>query len=79
LPPVQATGNIFRKGKVWQLDDAYAQVGESDLAGRLSVDLSRPRPFVSADLESDRLRARDLITTQRERQAAAGEGARERC
>ena len=35
-------------------------MGESNLAGRLSVDLSRPRPFISADLESDRLRAQDL-------------------
>ena len=45
---------------MWQLDDASAQVGESNLAGRLSVDLSRPRPFISADLELDRLRAQDL-------------------
>ena len=37
-----------------------AQVGESNLAGRLSVDLSKPRPLISADLESDRLRAQDL-------------------
>jgi AsmA family protein len=73
LPPLQAAGTIFRKGKMWQLNDAFAQVGESNLAGRLSVDLSRPRPFISADLESERLRAQDLITTQRERRAA-GEG-----
>ena len=44
-----------------QLNDVHAQVGESNLAGRLSLDLSRPRPFISADLESDRLRARDLM------------------
>ena len=60
LPPIQAAGNVIRNDQVWQLNDASAQVGESNLAGRLSVDLSRPRPFISADLESDRLRAQDL-------------------
>ena len=62
LPPIRAAGKVIRKDQVWQLNDAYAQVGESKLAGRLSVDLSRPRPFFSADLESDRLRAQDLRT-----------------
>ena len=60
LPPIRAAGKVIRNDQVWQLNDASAQVGESNLAGRLSVDLSRPRPFISADLESDRLRAQDL-------------------
>ena len=57
---IRAAGKVIRNDQVWQLNDASAQVGESNLAGRLSVDLSRPRPFISADLESDRLRAQDL-------------------
>ena len=60
LPPIRAAGKVIRNDQVWQLNDASAQIGESNLAGRLSVDLSRPRPFISADLESDRLRAQDL-------------------
>ena len=60
LPSMRAAGKVIRNNQVWQLNDASAQVGESNLAGRLSVDLSRPRPFISADLESDRLRAQDL-------------------
>ena len=50
LPPIRAAGKVIRNDQVWQLDDASAQIGESNLAGRLSVDLSRPRPFISADL-----------------------------
>ena len=50
LPPIRAAGKVIRNDQVWQLNDASAQIGESNLAGRLSVDLSRPRPFISADL-----------------------------
>jgi uncharacterized protein involved in outer membrane biogenesis len=60
LPPIRAAGKVIRNEQVWQLDDASVQMGESDLAGRLSVDLSSARPFISADLQSDRLRAQDL-------------------
>jgi uncharacterized protein involved in outer membrane biogenesis len=66
LPSMQVAGKVIRNGQVWQLNNASAQVGESNLAGRLSVDLSRPRPFISADLESDRLRAQDLRTASLE-------------
>jgi AsmA family protein len=60
LPLLQAAGNLIRNDQAWQLNDAHAQVGESNLAGRLSVDFAKSRPFISADLESDRLRAQDL-------------------
>ena len=72
LPPIRAEGQVTRKNQVWQLNDAYAQVGESNLAGRLSVDLSRSRPFISADLESDRLRAQDLKAAPSEMPQPAG-------
>ena len=42
LPPIQTAGKVIRNDQVWQLNDASAQVGESNLAGRLSVDLSSP-------------------------------------
>jgi AsmA family protein len=60
LPSLQAAGKVIRNDQVWRLNDAHAQVGESNLAGRLSVDLAKSRPFISADLESDRLRVQDL-------------------
>ena len=79
LPSIRAAGKVIRNDQVWQLDDASAQVGESNLAGRLSVDLSRPRPFISADLESDRLRAQDLKAAPSEPppQPAGADGSQE--
>jgi AsmA family protein len=75
LPPIQVAGKVVRNQQVWQLNDASAQVGESNLAGRVSLDLSAPRPVVSADLESDRLRAQDLRTAPLEPpQPAGGDG-----
>ena len=53
LPPIRAAGKVIRNEQAWQLNDASVQMGESNLAGRLSVDLSRPRPFISADLKLD--------------------------
>ncbi len=76
LPGLQAAGQLTREGEVWRLGDLYAQVGESDLSGRLEVDLSRARPFVSADLHSDRLRAADLTPAPADRPAAKDEAAK---
>ena len=76
LPALEAAGELTREGKVWRLADLYAQVGESDLSGRLEVDLSRERPLLSADLHSDRLRAADLMPAPADRQAAKGEASR---
>jgi AsmA family protein len=63
LPPLRAAGKVIRKDQVWQLNDLDGQVGKNNVAGRLSVDLSRSRPFISADLNSDRLRTQDLKIT----------------
>ena len=76
LPGLQAKGQLVREGQVWRVGDLYAQVGESDLSGRLEVDLSRPRPFLSADLHSDRLRASDLMPAPADRQAAKDDAAK---
>ncbi|MGH6944920.1 MAG: AsmA family protein [Geminicoccaceae bacterium] len=73
LPQIMATGNLLREDQAWKLTDAYAQLGESAVSGQISVDLTRPRPLISADLQSERLRAQDLMTTSAERQAAGGE------
>ena len=78
LPPIRAAGKVIRNDQVWQLNDASAQMGESNLAGRLSVDLSRPRPFISADLQSDRLRAQDLkVAPSEPPQPAGADGSQE--
>jgi AsmA family protein len=36
------------------------KLGQSDLRGNVTLDLSGPRPFIGVDVESDELRARDL-------------------
>jgi len=61
LPELQVVGELVRDGDLWQLNEAFVQVGESEISGRLSADLSRPRPFVRAELESNRLRMADLL------------------
>jgi AsmA family protein len=54
-------GRLIREGEVWRLTGLDAQIGDSDLSGRLSATLSGPRPFISADLRSRRLLAEDLM------------------
>jgi uncharacterized protein involved in outer membrane biogenesis len=61
LPHLQVEGELVRDGQVWQLNEAHAQVGESEISGHLSADLSQARPFVSADLRSSRLRMADFV------------------
>ena len=61
LPQLQVEGELIRDGQVWQLNEAHAQVGESELSGHFSADLSQARPFVSADLTSSRLRMADFV------------------
>ncbi len=60
LPSLQAAGKVVRNDQVLELNDAHAQIGESNLTGRISFDLSKSRPFISADLQTDGLRAQDL-------------------
>jgi AsmA family protein len=52
------------------------ELGRSDLRGDLTVDLSRPRPFISADLESDRLRLQDLTGTPADQPQPPSAGSR---
>jgi AsmA family protein len=70
LPAIQASGRLTREGEVWRLSDMQAKVGESDLAGQISADLSRTRPFISADLRSSQLLAKDLMPTPEAEEAA---------
>jgi uncharacterized protein involved in outer membrane biogenesis len=71
LPEVEAAGQLSRDGEVWELDDGYLQVGESAISGQVRVDLSGSRPFVTADLHSERLRMADFLP----RDAAAAKAA----
>jgi hypothetical protein len=72
IPAFAVTGQVVQDGEVWRIDDLSAEFSESDLTGQLTVDLSEQRPFVAADLQSNRLLLSDLIAA-REKAAAVEE------
>lgn len=59
-PPYNLRGRLSRDVHLWKLDDIGGKVGSSDLAGRLSVRTGDKRPFLTADLRSQRLDFPDL-------------------
>jgi hypothetical protein len=72
LPPIQAAGHVVGGDDLWELDAARVEVGESNVAGRVRLDLSGPRAFISAELESAQFRARDLGAAPAEQSQPAG-------
>ncbi len=68
------TGQLAHQGKRWTFDDLEAQVGESSLAGALTVDTAAERPYVKADLVSRNLDTGDfaaLLKAPDDQQAGA--------
>jgi hypothetical protein len=59
-PPYNLAGGFTRNGAYYAFRRIHGRVGDSDLAGSLSVDHRSKRPFVRADLASRRLRLADL-------------------
>jgi hypothetical protein len=59
-PPYHLTGRLQRREKVYALDQIRGRVGDSDLAGKISVETGRTRPFLKADLSSRSLDFDDL-------------------
>jgi len=59
-PPYDLEGRLALKDRVWSLRKFRGGVGRSDLAGDFSVDLNGERPYIRADLDSQRLDMRDL-------------------
>ncbi|MHB8528359.1 MAG: AsmA family protein [Caulobacteraceae bacterium] len=62
-PPYDLSAGFARRGKVYALTQIRGRVGDSDLAGRLTVDHTRPRPLVTADLASRYLELSDLVAS----------------
>lgn len=58
--PYKLAGRLQREGQVWTYRDFTGRVGESDLRGALSVDLSSPRPTLRGKLLSRLLDISDL-------------------
>ncbi len=59
-PPYDLSAGFARRGRVFALRNLVGRMGESDLAGSISVDTSSGRPFLRGDLTSRRLRLSDL-------------------
>ncbi len=63
LPPTPAyrsSGQLVRAGEVWRYGPFTGQVGRSDLAGTLQVQLGAARPVLSGSLRSRQLDLADL-------------------
>jgi len=59
-PPYSLRGRLSRDGLVWKVHNLAGRVGDSDMAGDVSVDTGGKRPFLRADLHSQSLDWDDL-------------------
>lgn len=60
-PPYRLQGRLSRAEHVWRVDGLNGRVGDSDIAGSLSVRTGKPRPYLQADLRSRSLDMDDLF------------------
>jgi hypothetical protein len=59
-PPYRLAGRLSRDQQVWRIGGIGGRVGDSDLAGALSVNMGGERPFLTAELRSRMLDFDDL-------------------
>lgn len=59
-PPYRVSGRLTRSGTFYRLEKASGRIGDSDLAGDVTVETRGERPFLTADLRSHRLDFDDL-------------------
>lgn len=59
-PPYELSGQLRREGELWRFENFAGKVGDSDLAGSLSIDYAPERPFLAAKLRSKLLDFDDL-------------------
>ena len=59
-PPYSLHARLLREGAVWRLPDLQGRIGDSDIAGRLTIDNTQPRTRLDADLVSKRLDLDDV-------------------
>lgn len=59
-PPYTLKGRLTKNGGVWGYANFVGEVGESDLSGNLSYDVTGSRGFLQADLTSNVLDSEDL-------------------
>jgi uncharacterized protein involved in outer membrane biogenesis len=59
-PPYQLIGHLQKQNGIWGFHNFHGQVGDSDLSGELTYDISKQRGFVKAELVSQLLDMKDL-------------------
>jgi uncharacterized protein involved in outer membrane biogenesis len=59
-PPYDLKGHLVRDGDKWQFTKMQGRIGDSDMAGTISIDYGRKKPLLKADLVSDNLDFDDL-------------------
>lgn len=59
-PPYKLRGHLVLKGNRYAMDDLQGQIGETDVYGRGAYENRSPRPLLTADLHSKRLKLIDL-------------------
>ena len=50
--PYKLSSQLIKNGKVYRFDDMAGRIGGSDIAGRMSADVSGAKPFLDADLKT---------------------------
>jgi uncharacterized protein involved in outer membrane biogenesis len=60
IPPLEFRGQLARDGSIWRLTAFDGRLGQSDIHGRVTAELDRPKPLITADLTSDQIRLEDL-------------------
>ncbi|MBK8907976.1 MAG: AsmA family protein [Rhodospirillales bacterium] len=59
-PPYSLAGDLAREGETWRFQSFEGKVGDSDLAGSLSLDQGQTPPLLNGDLVSKKLDFADL-------------------
>ena len=59
-PPYQLIGHLQKQNGIWGFHNFKGRVGDSDLSGELTYDISKQQGFVKADLVSQLLDMKDL-------------------
>lgn len=79
LPAIRAAGQLIQESQSWQVSDLYLEAADSNLFGEVAVDLGPARPFIRADLQSNRLivdELRQLVPAEAEGEPENGAAAR---
>jgi AsmA family protein len=75
-PPYRLAGNLTHDGARWRLGSLDGRIGDSDIHGVATIDLSADRPLIAAELRSNRLDFDDLgVLVGEPPQVAPGETA----